>query len=442
MRYSCFLFLVLVACGDGGGGVGTLPDAPRAPDAGIDAPGVQPVTLTITSNAAPVAGIHTYFLNADSTVVKTVDTDATGAASATMVAGGSVTVINPFVVALGGIRFDDLRTFMGVKPGDHLVLAQTDSPPSITVPLTVPVVAQADTYEIRTTCGSGSILINNQNQLIANPTGDISLAGCNGMADILVLASGPVVEQPRFTVALYRANVAVADNVAVDLTTDVYHNLADVTFDYTNVASSTTSIFVSHRLATPRGAIFDTSNSTAITGTTASITLSEPTIEGAVGTIVSSVLQSGSHQIFQRRAVTATNTFDLAGLLPNFLGGDFYNAATKRLSWQEATVGVRPDLTLAEITVVQTQTTTRGWKWRVASPYVSGGELTFPTLPIDVANWAPNPDDQVDVTMLTHAKVPGGYDAIRAHIHDDTADPSSVIGAPTDTLLLVSIQNN
>src|SRR4051812_19002284 len=88
MRLFLILSVVLVACGDDSN-VGGLPDAPAPPDAPSDGPVTPPaVTLTVMLNGAPVAGVHTYFMNADSSVVKTADTDASGTASATMVAGG------------------------------------------------------------------------------------------------------------------------------------------------------------------------------------------------------------------------------------------------------------------------------------------------------------------------------------------------------------------
>ena len=440
------LSLVSVACGDGGG-VGTLPDAPRAPDAAVpnDAPIVQPVTLTITNNATPVAGIHTYFLNADSTVVKTVDTDATGTASATMVAGGSVTAINPFVAPPGAIATDELRTFAGVKPGDHLVLTQTtDSPPSISFQLTVPAMSGTTSYSVFTSCGNGAISVNNSQLAgIAGVTGPVTLSGCNGVADILIVATGVVGVEP-FAVALYRANVAVADAVAVDFRNDqppdVYNALTAVTFGYTNVPAATTQIGVVHMLSTSRGPIFSTSSlaPAIIDGTTASVTLNEPSVSGTIGMIGTLVFTDSFHVVFQRRPVTATSTFDLAGLLADIVGQPFYKTASKHLSWNEGAIGVAADLTLAEIDVSQQTTPPRAWNWHIAAPYTPGGELTFPTLPTDVVDWAARAEDQVNVASLINLKVPGGYDAARAHVHDaDLASLGQLAVGPNDTVQLV-----
>src|SRR5512143_11333 len=87
---ACF-----VACGDDGNR--HIVDAPLQTDGpSIDSPSLLPVTLTITVNAMPYAGVHVYFQNTDSSVVAMAVTDVTGTASAVMAAGGYVTAVNPF----------------------------------------------------------------------------------------------------------------------------------------------------------------------------------------------------------------------------------------------------------------------------------------------------------------------------------------------------------
>jgi len=455
MRLLLILSMVLVACGDDSN-VGTLPDAPNPPDAvpmdGNVTP--QPVTLTVTLNGAPAAGVHTYFLNADNSVVKTADTDSTGVASATMVAGGSVTAINPFVGPPAGIRTDDLRTFVGVKPGDHLVLSQNSGPglPSVRITLSAPAFTggTATSYDVFTTCGNGAIQVVNNGVLPLgpnDPTGQVDLFGCNGTADILVVANGfGGNEQIQPLGSLYHANVAVADGADITLT-DAYDDLQDVKFEYTNLAPSVSSVSVRHDVATSHGVIQTFNGSTGIDGTTALITLSEMQIPSAVGAIDSTIQMRSQHEVIQRKSVTTSNTFDLAGLLPDIVNGSFYNATTKRVSWQEAATGVRPDLTIVELDVTQqggggsNVPPPRAWHWQLVAPYAPGGELTYPTLPTDVANWAPNPGDNVNVNGVTNIKVPGGYDVLRGQVFN-VEDPSVLVTAPTDVLLAVSFNQN
>src|SRR5262245_25587661 len=115
-----WLALVLVAgCGDGKHNPDAAADMTVMPDAATG-----PVTLTITKEGLPVAGVHVYFQNSNSTLVADATTDAAGHASADMAAGGFVTAINPFDTVQAPTSDDDLRTFAGVKPGDQLVLDQ------------------------------------------------------------------------------------------------------------------------------------------------------------------------------------------------------------------------------------------------------------------------------------------------------------------------------
>src|SRR5712671_11474 len=91
--------LLLAACG--GDPIHHLADAPPPPDAPPpDGPVSGVVTLTVTLNGNPQTGVRVLFQNADSSLVASATTDASGVAMATMVAGGSVTAINPFVAPL------------------------------------------------------------------------------------------------------------------------------------------------------------------------------------------------------------------------------------------------------------------------------------------------------------------------------------------------------
>src|SRR3954471_16107271 len=142
--------LVVVACG-GSSGSGHLPDASPLADGPIT--GGQPVTLTVTDGGAPKAGVHVYFLNADSSPVATVDTGADGVASAVMAAGGSVTALDPSQPE----RPDHvLFTYLGVKPGDHLSLANSGGA-SDSFTLSAPAVTGATNYDVFTTCGTDAI---------------------------------------------------------------------------------------------------------------------------------------------------------------------------------------------------------------------------------------------------------------------------------------------
>jgi hypothetical protein len=157
MRRFLILPLALVGCGDDGNS-GRLADAPTGSiDAPTDAAGQPdaPVTWTVTNSGLPVPGVRVHFLGSDDAMVATVNTEAAGTASAVVAAGGSVTALDPFLLAGGGTAPDDIRTFAGVVPGDHLVL--TGSLPLISFTRQGTAVPGAVAYDVVTSCGSGSI---------------------------------------------------------------------------------------------------------------------------------------------------------------------------------------------------------------------------------------------------------------------------------------------
>lgn len=403
---------------------GGLPDGPLAPpsDGAVDTPADtatdtsdprNPVTLTVVRNGVPQSGVHTYFLNADSSVVATLDTDASGTVTAVMAAGGSVTALNPFPpIAQAAVPLQDneLRTFLGVKPGDHLVLTHNDK---LSVSVEAPVDNGSIEYDLHTTCGGGSLSVGGGAGSGA-PGGTVTLVGCGGTADVLVIAKEPDEGPPRTFGALYHPDQAINDLGTVDLSGDGYDQALDIVrFSYTNTPDA--SLTVSHALVSPHGALTPFVAS-ADAGATSII---EPTaLPGITGSIVDLQLDTrGIHHVVDWGAPAATYALDLTGLLlPGFLGEPpAYDVTARRVRWMEEDPnGATPDLTVAQIDVFGVD---RTWHWTVAAPYTAG-ELAFPVLPGDVADWTPVDTDDPQVAEVTSVKLPGGYDAVRAHIHD------------------------
>ncbi len=414
MRYPLLAILALSwffgACG---GGHGNKPDAPG-----------MPVALTVTRNGAPVAGVHTYFLNADSSLVATLDTDATGTASAVVEAGGSVTAIDPFAASAAAVAVDgnDLRTFMGVEPGDQLALTQSDSK-SITFTLRIAAANTANVYDVLTSCGSASVVPG------GGAGGRVTLFDCQGTADIVVVASAlnGAIKVP--VSGLYHPNVALTQGGTVDLTADMYQPLTGVTFNYTNAPNATISI--SHTLVSAAGRIAPF----VTTFTGKPTTLGEPTVPGATGIVDTAVSLTSEHHVVDWGPLAATYMLDLNNLLPDLTAAPSFSAATKLVSWTEGAAGAAPDLTTTTIDVARSDGS-RHWHWTVAGPYTSGA-LAFPALPTDVADWAPSNSDRVAVTALTNAKVPGGYAAVRAHAHD-VRDATGFVAGPSGRVVTVN----
>jgi hypothetical protein len=427
----------LAGCG-GGGGSTPLPDAPIvAIDAAVDAM-PQPVTLTITQNGKPVIGVRTYFLHPDSSVVAMVDTDAMGKASQLMPLGGSVTALDPFAVAAPPgerraivVGNNELRTFAGVKPGDQLQLTRNDPPPDVTIALQAPTSTDANSYDVFTTCGNGSISPGGGSggSGSSDPGGLLTLTGCNGTADLVVVARD-VGEGTITRGVLYKANVALTETVTL---IDPYVAPTDRSFTYVNPPSRTTSL--RRYLVTGRGKLrmFD--------GPVAdSVTVAEPTIAGASSIVDSVFIAPGSeHHVVDWGPVAAAYTLDPTGLLlPSFGDAPSWDQATNQVTWTEAASAAAPVMTTTVIAIFRGREE-RSWRWLISAPY-SPGKLALPKLPTDVADWNPTDGDGIGIEGVTSAKVPGGYDAVRAFAlnFELIDDASALVAGATGRAVVVT----
>jgi len=404
-------------CNDDDNG-GRLADAPPAIDGAVDAAApdaavpLEPVTLTITLDGAAVGGIRVYFQNADSTLVKSTLTDATGTATAVMAAGGYVTAIE---------SDNQLRTFGGVKPGDQLVLTIKEDR-QVEFTLTLPPVDNATDYAVYTTCGEANLGPGGSD---SPPSGLISLFGCGNVTDIAVIASAPppaVTKVPDESVpvaALYHPNVTLSETV--DLRNDTYEDLTEATFTYMNAPADTT-VSVAHWLASPNGRLgsFDSND---VHG---SVIIFEPPVPPTRAIVETFVEVNGSHEVMEWGGAGVPYALDMTGiLLKGIFRGPFYSPTTRRMSWTEGTTGATPDLTYVTLSAsrVLNSEETRSWTWRLVAPYTAG-ELTLPALPTDVFDWMPRPEDDYSVNDLMNAKIdlgaggPRGYDVVRARMHD------------------------
>jgi hypothetical protein len=426
MRGLLMAIVLFVSLGVSGGcgeeGRRVLPDATLV-DAALDAPVDpvdQPVTLTITKRGTPVPDVRVYFLNADSSLVKAVDTDIYGQASAIMAAGGSVTAIDPIPpdpepdpdpgvreVIVGN---NDLVTFAGVKPGDNLVLTLHE-PQRISVTVQLPSDPLASHYEVGTTCGSGSL--SEGTGELAGPSGEITLQDCPAVTDIVVVAFDA--ETGRQRSALYRAGVAVADGGTIDLTAETFKELSGATFGFTNVPDTLGTVSFAHALVSPRGTLgVALSDSLEVDGGSAVGTRGEPAIAGAGRIVLLTSFIGSLHTVVDKTAPSAAYALDMAGVLLPSIDFAQYDVTSQKVTWGEAETGAQPDATIAQLDV--STASERQWRWVIVAPH-RRGELTFPTLPDDIAGWAPGPADQVSVSRNYSFKVSGGYDAIRSRAH-------------------------
>jgi len=416
MRFSLVVSLVLVACG-GDDSNKRLPDAPPLSDVPLDTPVEQdpPVTLTITNLGVPAPGVRVYFVNADDSLVLSVKTDATGTAKVVMAAGGSVTALNPFdeVVQGGKIDTDELRTFAGVKPGDHLVLTRTATD-FVTFKLNATAAPGANAYDVFTTCGTATISPGGGGGGSGSPDpgGFLSLENCHGAADVAIVASDINSETTTRLKGLYHPNATVVDEGTVDLTADTYQDLLDVTFTYMNAPNTSFSVLHSPLLAHGGLGPFSIDVNDGVG------TFHEPDVSATRAVVDTTLFATSRHEVIDWGPFTTAYVLDMNNLLlPEVIAGPSFNPTTGKVSWTEAAQGATPDLTVAAIRVRRSEPVLRRWHWEIVAPY-RPGEVRYPRLPADVFDWTPIVGDGLTADPVTSAKVPGGYDAARAHVFD------------------------
>ncbi|HEX3763986.1 MAG TPA: hypothetical protein VHW23_35065 [Kofleriaceae bacterium] len=423
--------------------VGHLPDAPPAPDAAPDSMPPDAVSLVILNHGVPAVGVPVYFLNADGSVANAAVTDGNGIASAVVTQGGSVTAVRPFTTEpppAGKFTPDELRTFLGVKPGDHLVLSRAAVD---TVTATVDAAAPTDGdfgthYDVFTTCSNGGTIEPGQSgngSASPDPGGPVALDNCHGTADLAVLATQPAVAaragaHPSALAApqsLYHANQNLPPGdtpVPVSLRGDAYAAPTTVMLTYSNTPDA--EIDVLHAPILPHGNLGPFS----ITAGPGTASLLEPTVPATTAIVDSTLTLNSRHEIVDWGPFVASYSLDMTGvLLREVTAGPAYDLAAGRISWTEAADGATPDLTIVGILVRRPDPLAK-WHWEIAAPYAAAG-IVLPHLPTDAFNWMPNDTDEIDLDPVKTVKMTGGYDAVREHIldiHDETGPTGYVIG--------------
>lgn len=429
MHYLRAGFLLAVAaCGGGGGGsAGHLPDAPASADAAIDGTADSSVTLTVTDLGAPKAGVHVYFVAADGTPVKTMDTGADGSASAVIAEGGSVTALDPFSLqAAPAPGSGTLVSYLGVKPGDHLVLSNSDRS-SVSFTLTAGSVNDATDYDVATTCGNQSISPAASGAPIA--TGTVQLDGCHGAADVAILARKVDAQSKVSTPisGLFHAGTIV-DGQAVNLT-ESYAALTELTVTYMNSAIGTPSR-VSHAPIVARGPLGPFRVGVTGSGGTLTGTIEEPAVAAATGAVTTEFeLSSGTHKVVEWGASSPGYVLDLSGaLVRGLVDPPSYDFAAGTVVWTETADGATPE-SMTTLVGVTRSAASRKWNWLVIAPYTPG-KLALPKLPTDVADWTPAAGDTVRLDHVSLLKLTGGYDALRARNIDvgQNDDQTLIVG--------------
>jgi hypothetical protein len=396
-----FALSLLAACGNDPSP--THPDAPAPmPDA---APAGPEVALTITLDGKPLADQAVVFQNADSSVVASTRTDASGVTRAALAPGGFVTAVVPDTQNAGSQLVD---SFVTAQPDDDLHLALTTFP-SKAVSLSITFPADPDpavtSYELLTSCGITDA---------APPTATVDLQGCGDTID-LVIASFDKNQAPVH--ALYAPSVSIGGGSAT--VAGSYKALLPQTFTYTNVSPVATRVDALEIVRGPHGTVFFAGGSA--TPANGQATVSTSTVDGA-GLFQISLHSFHPHAgVFDDQSVfvwgpsDAGDTIDDTDRLADYTSAPSFSTTNHDLTWTVGD-GRAPNTVLASVFVSRNGTS---WLLRTES---AGGHpaIAFPVLPlIDGFDFNPGTNDSVIVSSVDGVDFPGGYDAIRTHALDD-----------------------
>lgn len=408
----------VVACGDDGG-ARKLPDAAPLDDSGTpDTPlPPQPVRITITNDGVAQEGVDVYFQNPDFSLVAKVATDANGTAQAVVMPGAYVTAVNPFPPpVLTGLASDDLQTYAGVQPGDSLLLSQGAPPLMLT---NFDVVADLDPnasqYRVWSTCmglGSGGwpLAVGSGGE---RPQAAVQLENCGTKTDVLVESEDGLGVGVGY---IFKDDAPVAAAAAGVDVTGPYTATPTVTLQYTNVPANVFNISATNLLATSDGPLWQEFVGVGSGGVT-SATFNQPAPAGATQVYITS-LATGvgvtDNLVIDWQPITTAPTFSLAtALMHPVTGSPRFDVATSSLVWDhDGTMGESPDLAIAVLTANRAAPA-QSWTWRLVGP-VTGPALKYPTLPTAIERLNPIEGDTLSSFNFQLAKVPGGYNTVRA----------------------------
>ena len=381
----------------------------------VDAPVTpQPVTVTVKADGVGQEGVVVHFQNADSTLVATEMTDATGTASHPMNAGGFVTAIDPFPpdvqTGLPQGPSHDIRTFAGVKPGDHLRIEDNDGgEQSMTMTMTLPPQTNSSIsfFDVTSTCGGTTLSGTGSGG--SNPSGTMYFYGC-ASADILVTAMDGNANPLEY---FFVANQAVTNEGALDYTAKTYSGLATRTYTLGNQPANVVDMSVKQQLATTKGPLSEFRASAA--GTPAMASISFPNIANGLGIVeVDGRTNNMEHVALDWGALSTSGyTTDFGARMLHDATSFSFDGATHAASWTQPTAGVAPDFVAVRLFGTrQSATEYRYVNWQIVAPYTALS-VSLPTLPAGTFDLNFTADDPVDVDDVIFGKVPGGYDALR-----------------------------
>jgi hypothetical protein len=401
------------------------------------------VVLRVTRGVDTVPNVAVFFQDPTSKLVADKLTNEGGLAWALLPDGGFVTALQHI-----GAGVDELTTFAGVKPSDVLALAMSDPGQHKAWPmkLTFQPDASATSYSVRTSCSDETFSVGTPQPAASDPPNTITLSGCDdGVADFSVM-SYDVNGDPTGNI-LYAEGVALPTPPAAPVDSAAEYPQLDLapafgpvsahSASYTNAPDFYGSLSVYQAVNAQRRA-FDAATTIDRTGPSISGQLSQafPTTGPSTMLTVTTgnpnvtydadgVPHSGSlsqYLYFDWGAMTETYMLDVSTVfIGAYQSNPAYDAGTRTISWTEGSAPLAADLVRGHIHVYRDGVPSgSSWGWRILAPHAAAS-VTFPQLPVVGFDFTPSASDTTTIDELTTAKVPGGYDAWRAHGFTDFA---------------------
>jgi hypothetical protein len=402
---TVLLAIALAACGaDASHPTDAAIDS--APDAPIDAGG-EPVTVAVSSGGLPVAGVAVYFQNADGTLVARVVTDAMGEAAQQMAPGGSVTALDAY---RGQGTTHDLHTWMSVKQGDHLVLAQAGTR-SETVAFTAPKAATASVYEFHAT-GADPNYEGNFTSVppsATNPTSSQPVFDGATATDVLIIAD----LQSSTSQYIYAPGKPLTGSGSSVTVTGVYSTVEPATWTWTNVPADVPDLISQEYLTTSHGPIYEVSFDANVTNRASTKTLTRPALPGTKSILTVDVSSPTNHArsfLLDWAPRAATMSYDATDRrLRDLTTAMTFDPASHSFLWSEGATGADANVSVASLSAA------RGdlhWTWEVVAPHTATG-LLMPVLPTGISPYNVLAGDTVAVARGMWVGFVGGYDVLR-----------------------------
>ena len=380
-------------------------------DAGPDAAPADTLAVVVTKDGAPDPGVTVLFQSSAGAILATVVSGADGKATHQVTAGDQLTV------ALGAVNNRRLVTYVGVKPGDVIAVAeQTTRLLSVTMATNNP--------------GGGISIAAGNFDCSNNPISTASAIGIDLLPECITGPVFPVMGTLNFNLQSYfsfkkditpaaSGTTAVSGMTPWAVGTPYTVNVTNAP-DLTGVQATLGQIANNQSFGTAP----DTNLALVAGAGTASFTVASGYADGYQGDVqfVSFFATYQQVRSFSKRfGAGATQTLDLtAGVLPDLLTvlADVTAPSRPVITWTAGATLTGTDSGVATMTF--TQPIAAGGSEEIAWTFlVPPGTLTVtaPALPASLADFAPSAASTVHAPAVAffESDLVSGYDFVRAH---------------------------